>query len=961
MHRFIRVLMCAATATLTLTTVAVGLAQPAQAMTYTSADLTTWTYVDSAQPSTPIFKPDGDTPLGSERDEAGVKHTRRAYFTFDITPFAGQVLHRASFYSSERSVEDCGVTAPIEIWRTRPITSTTTWQKQPKGIEKLAEYNLGKGIICPGAYIGVDVIPVITEALARHDKTVTFGVRIGESAEGDVKAARAMRQFDLSMWVNHVPTVSDLKLRYPDRPCGTPAKHPTAGGNTTFAATATDLDEGSAPQLLFAAWPADQPEERKEFSYRALDLSGYADGTVIAWSARAGDYDDEGQWARTCYLTVDNRAPADPPVVSSKKYGESGYPGTGGPGIPGTFVLDANGDRDVVGFDYYTVNSGRQAYAVPRRPGGRAKVSFTPGRSGSDEMRARSVDAAGNRGPWQSFRFEVRDTAPWFEVKVGGVGVPSTINLYKRLPEVTSFGYSVNGGPEQQVPAVDGTGTGEIVFDSVGSFTVVGRSYAGKKMIGSETRSISVSDEPGIASDEFSWLASPIAGEPGTFTFTPRRTGVVAYLYRIDNAEEQRIDAAADGTAVLPWTPETGGYYTINVRSVNGDGVESGTAQESFSVIDSRPAVSSDAGQNWPDDDGIGRPVNVQISSDLPGVTGFVYTFDGGADQTVSGSYVDVTVVPTHAGNSSFTARAQRADGTLSEATTITIAITSGPLVTVKGPYDASPVLGRKATFTVEPSLPGVVSYRYSWGIWGDEQTVDASADGSATLTWTPAEAGYQELVITAVTADGATSDQRRLAFSVADPNVRVSGTWDSSNPAGGVGQPGWLDFYGDLMTVTTKYVWHVNDGPVQEAEPLPDTWQTSVPYTPDRAGANTLYVQRVFTDGELSPVTEYRFLVGAMPRIDADVYPSYQWSGGPGVAGTFRLSGGMPGVTSWTYVFKDDYGQPVDSGTVPGDNPQVRFTPPASGAYTLEVTGHAADGAVTETTNYWFGVAFPE
>jgi hypothetical protein len=35
------------------------------------------------------------------------------------------------------------------------------------------------------------------------------------------------------------------------------------------------------------------------------------------------------------------------------------------------------------------------------------------------------------------------------------------------------------------------------------------------------------------------------------------------------------------------------------------------------------------------------------------------------------------------------------------------------------------------------------------------------------------------------------------------------------------------------------------------------------VGYTPDRSGENTLYVQRRFTDGTLSAITEYPFLVG--------------------------------------------------------------------------------------------------
>src|SRR5437764_244729 len=121
----------AAAAATGLAAAAVGLGQPAQAMNDSSAGVVAWTWTDSAQPSTVLHNPDGDTPVGSDVDSAGVKHTRRAYFTFDLSGYRGQLLHQVSFYSVESSVNNCGTVAPIEVWRTKALTSTTDWQKPP--------------------------------------------------------------------------------------------------------------------------------------------------------------------------------------------------------------------------------------------------------------------------------------------------------------------------------------------------------------------------------------------------------------------------------------------------------------------------------------------------------------------------------------------------------------------------------------------------------------------------------------------------------------------------------------------------------------------------------------------------------------------------------------------------------------------------------------------------------------
>jgi hypothetical protein len=855
-------------------------------MNYSAASLTTWTFTDSASPTTHFAEPAGNAPIGSTVDDSGVPHTHRAYYTFDISAFRGQAIHLANLWSNESQVADCGTAAQVEVWRTGPVTDKSTWNKPPKELELVASHAVGKGGIggCPGAYLGNDTIPFVAAALARHDKTITFEVRVAATVESDPAAARSVQPLHLSMWTNHVPTVSDLGLSLPDRPCGTLAKHPTAGGYATrFTATVTDADPVPSPTVTFALWPVDHPDQRVTIGSSGgtapqvnADLRAYPDGTVLAWSAQPNDRDDTGAWGRTCYLTVDNTAPARPPVIIPRKYAEAQYPGTGGPGVAGAFLLDAQGDRDVVGFQYRDQQgSSYYSEAKPHHPGGRARISMTPNKWGPHRLEARSFDAAGNYGPWQTYDFYVRDTAPSFDVAVAGVGLPSTITLYSRAAEVTSFGYSVGDGPEAIVPAVGGQGTGTIVFATKGTTTVVSRSYAGQKMIGSDSKQISVGDTPRVTSAQFLGTAEPVLGDQGTFTFTPSTAGVVAYLYEFGHVDgdgggdQKRIEANADGTATLPWTADMAGDIYLTVYSVTADGTKSSMAYHQFSVIDTHPSVVSYAGGCCPNTDGVGHPVTVSLSSELPGVTGFVYSYDGGAEQTVTGdTWADITVTPTHVGDSTFTARAILADGTRSAPTTITITITNAPLLGVAGPYGSYAVVGRPATVAATPATADVVSYLYYWGDDSSSpQTVDAAADGSASITWTPASAAFAMVNVIAVGRDGTESDVRQLYVETADPIVDYFGTWNDWSPTGGVGVPGWLSFADvsgtTMLDATVKYLWHVNDGPVQETPRTPDAYTTDVVYTPDRAGENILYVQREFTDGALSPVSQFTLLVG--------------------------------------------------------------------------------------------------
>ncbi|MFC7482273.1 hypothetical protein ACFQX7_22760 [Luedemannella flava] len=420
-----------------------------------------------------------------------------------------------------------------------------------------------------------------------------------------------------------------------------------------------------------------------------------------------------------------------------------------------------------------------------------------------------SIDAAGNRSAETRYDFWVRYTAPYAEVDVAGVGLPSKITLTASTDKVTGYGYQVTGAAEVRVPAVDGVGTGQITFPTTGTFEVTVRTYNGTKMIGSDVVNVYVTDAPGVHSDEFSFEhEDAVAGATGSFRFTPRTTGVVAYVYDFnDGTGQQRVDAAADGSATLPWTA-TAGWFYLTVQSERADGTLSETADYQFNVVDPVPTAYADI-FSWPRRDGVGLPLQIGFNSWLPDVTGFAYRFDGGAEHTV-GLGEAATVTPTHAGETTIVVQALRADGTRSPQGTHTFNVWSGPLVSWTP--EGKGTLGEPVTFTFRPALSGVAEYRYSLD-GEDEQTVAAGADGTATVTLTPNRPGLSTLNVTSVGADGATSDTRQQYFEVRDTRVHVSSFYGHT-PQGGIGASADFMFYSDLHPDVVSYRYRVDDAP---------------------------------------------------------------------------------------------------------------------------------------------------
>ena len=365
---------------------------------------------------------------------------------------------------------------------------------------------------------------------------------------------------------------------------------------------------------------------------------------------------------------------------------------------------------------------------------------------------------------------------------------------------------------------------------------------------------------PSIESSEYFTDTSAPMGTQGSFRFTPGAAGVVSYLYNFDDGLDTSLQAGADGTATLPWTPPREGYFKLTVRSVTGGGVVSDPAVRAFSILSRSPVVTIYPSEN----DGVGRPVLVEFLSELPGVTGFVYRYDGGRWKSVDeGYYSLVNIIASRAGTTKLVVRAKLPHGRLSPATTLGIYTTDSPLVELEGPYGSTAVEGVPMTVRVDPAVKHVKEYRY-WGLnSGEEQTVRAGRDGKLRLPWTPAESGYHLINFRSVTSGDRVSASREITLTVQPAVPTVLSTWNNTTPRGGVGVPGTIRFWSTIPAEHVKgFRWHVDEGPEQFTARNPVGYDTQTPYTPTHAGSNKVYVQMEFSDGRLSPVQEYSFLV---------------------------------------------------------------------------------------------------
>jgi len=328
------------------------------------------------------------------------------------------------------------------------------------------------------------------------------------------------------------------------------------------------------------------------------------DGQTYIWQYRVGDGLDWTAWSRKCRFTVDLTAPPAPAVTSSN-YPPAGQGQLTPIGEPGRFTFSANGNTDIIGFEYYFGDTsvpgcewgsgsvGQMVCPEPgsgpgevlaNAPGGTATALINPRLAGENVLRVRSIDAAGNRSlDIVEYEFvSPSQNNPTISV-VGSTpewGQPLTLRFAagSGVTGTTHFVYTIGAEQPQTVLAgPDGTATITFVADSQYGYQVETESHSANGFVSPEADwFVSFYPWPAVTADVYLQGGESYGGVGVTGTFTFSRpvgwTQVAAYRYAFNGAEPVDVSADQNSRASVTWAPATSGWNSVQVWAVDTEG-----------------------------------------------------------------------------------------------------------------------------------------------------------------------------------------------------------------------------------------------------------------------------------------------------------------------------------------------------------------------------------------------------
>lgn len=566
----------------------------AAADTYDDAPKTSWSYTDSRDVHSSLGSDaDEDFPVGAWRDDDGKHHLSKGYFTFNLAEYRDKRILSARVIARETAATDCDKPRSTELWVV-DAGEAPTWADQPSELQKI---DGGFSYSCE-ARLGWVTTDIVREAVQSGEDSVSFALRIADQFQGDVAYGRRYASdVRLSVEYNEPPN-APTDLTFDRQACDDTAPWNT-NPNPALRAYVSD-PEGDAVRATFAIWPVDDPSDRTVHT-SSWGSGGHLytwrpqDGVLehdreYAWQVRAEDDHDVSAWSAECRLRNDFDAPDSPPTVSSVDYPDDGQAHFGS-GQPGEFTFDADGDQDVVGFNYYSMWDSSLTYVAADEPGGTATVTITPESGGRAIIYAESVDRAGNRSARASYDFLVEKTEPIVQGPYSGRAyVPVEFTFSPRMENVVSYTYRVDGGDPVTVTAEDdGTAGFTMTPESRGTIELdIWSTSADGIQSATTEHSVQVTDAPLVSSDEYgeSWPGSGGAGVEGTFHFKSELPDLVEFEYYFDGESPQVVTANDDGTAEITYTPKDSGFDSVTVAGRTADGHVTEEANYTFYVAD---------------------------------------------------------------------------------------------------------------------------------------------------------------------------------------------------------------------------------------------------------------------------------------------------------------------------------------------------------------------------------------
>ncbi|GAB7105115.1 LamG domain-containing protein [Streptomyces phaeofaciens JCM 4814] len=418
-----------------------------------SATLTGWTTIWSNSPGTSFWKT--SHALGVGYDAYVDNKKAKSLFQFDTRRVAGKKILDATFTAYAIWSANCDK-RDVNLYRTNPISGSTTWSNPPTGWSHVTKVSAAKGFSasCPDGDIEFNATSAVAYTAKAKSTTTTLGLTASDTdaiawkqfmSPADERATSS-RKPRLSITYVSPPTAapSAVKLSEPNVACSA-SSAPALIRDTTprVTATPTSADGANAslrPNFELYAGSGTTPVNLSPDTWTASGTAGsdptptLTSGTTYKFRART-QYRYTwsgttsylyGPWSGYCHFKVDNAAPPRP-TVTSTEYPEcagttcDASPETGSVGRTGTFRIAA-GAADVRRYDIWL-----NGVLVESKKFSAGTATYerkvTPTKRLTNTLRVQTFDAAGNPSETKDYLFKVAKASnPVGEWKLDATG-----------------------------------------------------------------------------------------------------------------------------------------------------------------------------------------------------------------------------------------------------------------------------------------------------------------------------------------------------------------------------------------------------------------------------------------------------------------------------------------------------------------------------------------------------------
>ncbi|CAM3842907.1 LamG-like jellyroll fold domain-containing protein [Nocardiopsis gilva] len=377
-----------------------------------------WAYVNKRFPSQVYYnRSDKDTGVGYEPQTGS---TKRAFWRFSVyarTKKPTTVITSATLRAEVTHAFGC-TNAKVTLWRTRILSSKTTWKKQPEKLTKQDTVNVDKGRpACGGKGVEFDATQAYTSAAKAGHQSVTYGMYGNEKvSNSNWDWRRFAKNPKLVVKYNNKPAQPSTSKMSDSHGgvCSTDPKKPRLINTRTpvLRAYVRDYDSAFVGQKLKTRfeWKIDGKGDRVGYvdtvykdvdkwprgSYQSAKAQPLPEGKLLGYRAIAHDKTAWGYpWSDWCYIKVDTSKPATGPKVAAEDY-PAGDALTGTVGKSGAFTFSANGVKDAAAYHYSVNDASCSTKLTPAKPGGSVTTTITPRSDGPNLIHARTTDAHGN-------------------------------------------------------------------------------------------------------------------------------------------------------------------------------------------------------------------------------------------------------------------------------------------------------------------------------------------------------------------------------------------------------------------------------------------------------------------------------------------------------------------------------------------------------------------------------------